>query len=89
MCHHPGTPAVCMFTQSYSHCHEALEFFIYVESECLLSASSVGDALADLMHLPFQAIVSSTFIRHFIIGLRDAQKVPTSVAALSSCLESV
>ena len=67
-----------------------------IESDCLLSAHTLGDALADLIctyfvfdiAYPKSEYALLIFFQHFVLGLKDNQKIPTSVSSLCSSLSS-
>ena len=73
---------------------ETVQYHIYIESECLLSTHTLGDALADLIctyfvfdvAYPKSVYALLIFYQHFVLGLKDNQKVPASVSALCSSL---
>ena len=73
---------------------DTMEFYIYIESEFLLSVGSLGDALANLIctyfvfniAYPKEMYAMLIFLQHFVLAIKDSQKVPTAVSALCSSL---
>ena len=75
---------------------ETMHYHIYIESDCLLSTNTLGDALADLICTYFVFDIAYPkseydlliFFQHFVLGLKDNQKIPPSVSSLCSSLSS-
>ena len=73
---------------------EATEYHIYVEMECVVSSPTLADALIDLIctyfifniEYPKPMYPALVFLQHFVMGLTDGQKVPTSLRAFCSSL---
>lgn len=73
---------------------EKMEYYIYIESECLMRIDSLEDALADLICAYFVFNIACPknlypvliFLQHFVLGVKDGQLVPSSVTSLCSCL---
>ena len=75
---------------------ETVQYHLYIESDCLLTAHTLGDALANLIctyfvfdiAYPKSVYALLIFYQHFVLGLKDNQKVPASVSSLCSSLSS-
>ena len=64
-----------------------LRYHICIESQCLFSVNTLGDALADVICAYFVFNIAHPkpmylFLQHFVLGLQVSQKVPTSVSTL-------
>ena len=63
---------------------------VYVEKACLVSTKSVVDAVADLIcaYFVFDLVYPKSiypmliFLQHKMIGIKDVEKLPTSVMTL-------
>ena len=74
---------------------ETMHYHIYIQYDCLLSMHTLGDALADLICTFFFDIAYPKleyalliFFQHFVLGLKDNQKIPPSVSSLCFSLSS-
>ncbi len=73
---------------------ENVEHHIYIESECLITVNYVEDVLADLICAYFVlniAYLNSLypiliFFQHFVLGVKDSQKILSSMSSLWSSL---
>ena len=73
-----------------------MQYHIYIESDCLLSAHTQGDALADLIctyfvfdiAYPKSVYALFTVFQHYVLGLKDNHKVTPSASSLCSSLSS-
>ncbi len=73
---------------------EVTEYMVYVEANCLITTSTLGDALADLlctyfvfdMAYPKVMYPMLIFLQHTLMGISDSQRIPTSVRTVLSSL---
>ena len=73
---------------------ENVEYDIFIESECLVTVNSVADVLANLIcsYFAFNIAYPKTlypiliFLQHFVLGIKDSQKIPPYVSSLCSSL---
>ena len=61
---------------------QTLRYHICIESQCLFSVNTLGDALADVICAYFVFNIAYPkpmylFLQHFVLGLKVSQKVPT------------
>ena len=76
--------------------NESCEYIVYVEKECLISTKSVADAVADLIcaYFVFDLVYPRNiypllvFFQHTMMGIKDVEKLPTSVMTLLTSLSS-
>ena len=66
---------------------QTLRYHICIESQCLFSMKTQGDALADVICAYFVFNIPYTkpmylFLEHIVLGLKVSQKVLTSVSTL-------
>ncbi len=73
---------------------EVTEYMVYVESQFLVSTTTLGDALANLMctYFVFDIVYPKlmypllVFLQHTLMGIKDTQKLPTSVRTVLTSL---
>ena len=73
------------------------EYIVYVESQFLVCTSNLGDALANLMcaYFVFDIIYPRPlyplliFIQNTAMGIKDSQKLPTSVCTLLTSISTI
>ena len=76
--------------------NESCEYIVYVEKECLIFTKSVVDAVADLIcaYFVFDLVYPRNiypllvFFQHTMMGIKDVEKLPTSVMTLLTSLSS-